>query len=320
MSSLTNIRMLPPKLKKKRIQRVPLTAKIQQGFTKKVTVLEAGAGHGKTMVLRQALEQLQCIVFIIKPSFFDPLTPDTPGNCQPAQQYATLSTIIPGGSRMIQITELYLETLDILRGKRQLPPIFSELKDWLYKEYHVTAYNFTFEKMPVSHPTYQNRLYILLSSGSDYRAMFDGLNYGQDKQVAITAKLAELAGKVSDPAAPQYAEAFVAYCNFFEELASVSIRNAYNLIEKKLTRKYSRHSVWKIMPFFSSVAVFFMSEADLQTNQQNSIARQIKADFYRALHQLDEFKVFSYESLNITYDSKENLDQNYQGNLYYYFK
>lgn len=58
MEILANSRMTPPKLKSSRIPRKPLVAKIQKGFKKKITVLEAGAGHGKTSVLRQALEGL----------------------------------------------------------------------------------------------------------------------------------------------------------------------------------------------------------------------------------------------------------------------
>lgn len=58
MDILVSSRMTPPKLKSNRIPRKQLVAKIQKGFKKKVTVLEAGAGHGKTFALRQALEAL----------------------------------------------------------------------------------------------------------------------------------------------------------------------------------------------------------------------------------------------------------------------
>lgn len=58
MENLAISRMTPPKLKSSQIPRRQLVDKIQKGFTKQVTVLEAGAGHGKTSALRQALEVL----------------------------------------------------------------------------------------------------------------------------------------------------------------------------------------------------------------------------------------------------------------------
>ncbi|MGG5330214.1 LuxR C-terminal-related transcriptional regulator [Enterococcus sp. AZ163] len=58
MGILVSSRMIPPKLKSNRIPRKQLVKKIQTGFNKKVTVLEAGAGHGKTLALRQSVEAL----------------------------------------------------------------------------------------------------------------------------------------------------------------------------------------------------------------------------------------------------------------------
>ncbi len=40
----------------------------------------------------------------------------------------------------------YKETLQILRRKKQLEPMYYELKEWLKDRFGITAYNFIFEK------------------------------------------------------------------------------------------------------------------------------------------------------------------------------
>lgn len=58
MSRLLNSRMVPPKLPQNILIRKNLSQKIALGLEKKVMVLEAGAGHGKTLALRQAIAVL----------------------------------------------------------------------------------------------------------------------------------------------------------------------------------------------------------------------------------------------------------------------
>ena len=68
------------------------------------------------------------------------------------------------------------------------------------------------------------------------------------------------------------------------------------------------------------MVVFYNSEINITTNQFIGISKQIKDDFYEVLHRIDEFNLFTYENLDFRYDSKENLDNHYDGNLFYYFK
>ncbi|MEN6636327.1 MAG: hypothetical protein ABFC56_10775 [Clostridiaceae bacterium] len=217
-------------------------------------------------------------------------------------------------------TSTYDETLDLLKGRKRLSPMYAELKSWLYDEFQITAYNFEFREMTWSHAPGKHRLFIQLSSKSDYDTMFDGYNYCAEKQALISEKLYELALKYQMPDIGNYRNVFVAYCNFSEEIRSDYNSKAYTLLKEHLTKKYRRDSVWDIFALFSSLTVFYLRDSDIQLNQDRGISKQIKDEYYETLHRLDEFHVFSYESFNVTFDSKENLDQHFEGNLYYYFK
>ena len=214
----------------------------------------------------------------------------------------------------------YQETLDLLTGRKRLSPMYAELKDWLYREFQITAYNFEFREMTWAHAPARYRLMLLLSSKADYDSMFDDGNYSADKQAAIAEKIYELAEKYREPNLERYTNVFVAYCDFSQEIRADYNNRAYNQLKDKLKEKYRRYSVWDFFALFSSLTVFYHTDADVRLNQERGVSKQIKDEYYETLHRLDEFRVFTYENFDITFDSKENLDQHYEGNLYYYFK
>lgn len=185
---------------------------------------------------------------------------------------------------------------------------------------HITAYNFEFKEMKFNNPTHRYRLYVLLSTRNEYDSMFNGYNYGENKQTAIGRKQYELAQKYNMKNMNTYKGIFVAYCDFSEEMKTDYNRQAYKLIGKQLSKKYAVNSVWAIFTNFSSQVVFYQNYADVKVNQLKGLSKQIKDEYYETLHKLDEFNIFTYKDFCVEYDSKENLDKNYDGNLYYYFK
>ena len=213
----------------------------------------------------------------------------------------------------------YQETLDLLASRKRLSPMYAELRDWLYREFQIMAYNFEFCEMTWTHAPARYRLMPMLSSKADYDSMFDGGNYSADKQAAIAGKFYELAEKYREQNLERYANVFVAFCDFSQEIRTDYNNRAYNQLKDKLKEKYSRDSVWDIYAIFSSLTVFYQTDADVRFNQERGISRQIKDEYYETLHRLDEFRVFTYENFDVTFDSKQNLDEHYQGNLYFYF-
>lgn len=222
--------------------------------------------------------------------------------------------------------DVYDETLEILRGNKNLPDIYSELKDWLKKTYKITAYNFVFQEIKYNNPTHRFELYILLSSESDYDAMFIShkefkhYTYNKDRQSQIANKLCELAKKYNSKNIHIYEDVWICYNNFSKEMKSDFNECACQNIGKRLSEKFNKDAVWEIHALFGSAYVFYYRDADIKLNSENGVSKQIKDKYYQELHKLDEFSVFTYDSFNMVFDSKENVDQNYGGSLFYYFK
>lgn len=216
----------------------------------------------------------------------------------------------------------YQETLQILRGKKHLSPIYLELKEWLSERFGIAAYNFIFEKIKYNNPENRFQLYILLSSTADYSSIKDERHFGYDKskQEEISRKFYELSKRYAFGNEDTRKNVWVCYNDFSVEMKSDVNWRTFEKIHKEIKEKYEEYSLWGIHAAFTTAVAFFMKEEDVMKNKENGICARIRDDYYTVLKEFDEFGVYKSDNFQMSFDSKENLDKNYEGNLFYYFK
>ena len=78
--------------------------------------------------------------------------------------------------------------------------------------------------------------------------------------------------------------------------------------------------LWEISKCFS-VTTFFLYTDEQVKQYENSETRKIWADkYFDLLEPYNEFGYFKRDKFNVYLDSKQNFDNNYESNWYYYFK
>jgi len=212
----------------------------------------------------------------------------------------------------------YHETLDILRGKVELLPIFKELKAFIQSQYDVTAYNFVFRKMKNKNLKKPFELYVLLATTEDFRKIHSGYNYNEVIQKEIAEKFLKLANQYNYGKPKSRKDIWVCYNDFSIEMRTDVNWRTIKEASRFIKDKYSSYNVWSVQAAFESSVVFFLSNEDLNNN--TTIKKEIKEDYYRILKQRDEFDLFTRPNFALEFDSKQNLDENYAGNLFYYFR
>ncbi len=216
----------------------------------------------------------------------------------------------------------YKETIEILRDKKRLSPFYCDLKKWLGQRFGITAYNFVFQRIPNNNPKGRFKLYILLSSTRDYNSMCDKRHCGYDKnkQDEISQEFEKLADMHNFGNPETIKDVWVCYNDFSIEMKTGVNRLTYKKINKYIWKKYRNYSLWGVYPLFTDVVVFFMRDEDILRNSKNGVCANIQSDYFKALKESDEFGLYNPVNFTMRFDSKENLDNNYEGNLYYYFK
>ena len=90
-------------------------------------------------------------------------------------------------------------------------------------------------------------------------------------------------------------------------------------VEEHIRREPAGAPIHCIYTLFG-LSVFYEKEGQVEENLINGVSGCIKADYYRILKKYDEFDLFTPDNIEVTFDSHENVEKNYQGNYYYYFK
>jgi hypothetical protein len=213
--------------------------------------------------------------------------------------------------------ELYKETKSIVLGEHKKSELLNELSDWCMKTYSIRILNIQFSKLNEDENSSLYRLYIIVKDTEDFEKMYIApfrLNEVYEKQITDEFRRLALKYQYTDPVNLQ--RFIVRFNDFSEEAKTDANWQAVEEAKDSITSKYPM--VWHIEAIFSSSVVFYYSDDEISRNEKAGISQKIVDDYYSILKKYDELNYFTPENLAIKFDSKENLDKNYQGSLFNY--
>ena len=217
--------------------------------------------------------------------------------------------------------KLYIETKFIKLEEKVLRKEFEELAKWAKEKLNITIIN-------VSYSLINNKtlpaLRIILESQKDYDLMHGDANnpYNQRYNALIASNylriLEEL--KMEGAEKDKAGHFHITYYVF----SKVAIIECLNKIPKsdlhQIKAKFASNGLWEISIHHGSVILFYHKETDIEKNKISGISDQIKEEIISIALQYDEFGYLKKEPFFFGFDSKENFDEKYSGNWYYYFK
>jgi hypothetical protein len=77
--------------------------------------------------------------------------------------------------------------------------------------------------------------------------------------------------------------------------------------------------IWSTTKFGSGITFFLYTEKQVAENTSNGLKAVLSQKYFEVLKKYDEFNYFDAESFSVGFDSKENLDKNYNGSFYDYY-
>jgi hypothetical protein len=215
---------------------------------------------------------------------------------------------------------LYEQCRKLKLGEAELPPVLGELKRWIDAEYSINVVNIVCDRQRDQRPS----LDVIVETRADYSKMLkerpERSGYNEEYQKAIAQKFSEIVRDFGLEGDYDTANLWVFYEDFDGPAMAKACDQLLAKDVKDLMQKFSAANLWTITGFASWVAVFYTKDSDVEENAKNGTSEQIKRECFRLVKQYDEFDYIHFDTFNITFDSKQNLDEHYQGNLYYYFK
>lgn len=221
---------------------------------------------------------------------------------------------------MLLDSSTYQQTCDIKLGNIQLEPLFQELVNNLKEKFDVEMLNYVFDYVDQT-----PRLNIILNTTNQYRSMLDSrkghFGFKKKDQQEIANHFATIV--MNDVQASQMYNTqhlFVCFTDFQKEAMCHANLTMLENHREELLSTYKDHNLWNIIGMFTSATFFYMTNNDVKEHNESGHTADIKGAYFTLVKRYDQFDYYAIDKLDLFFDSKENLDKDYDGNLYAYFK
>ena len=228
----------------------------------------------------------------------------------------------------------YTQTKRIILGKETMKAEFRPLAEWIDKKYNVKTINIIYDLLDKERPRiqicfeFEKEKNKFLTHDIDY--------FDKNKQNAIGDRFRKIIRQqgldkkkrnsfwnfIKPKKDGMYLtdNVFVIY-GAFEPVAKLE---ASYKITKELTEKFiasfDNDEIWTISIGFAIPTFFMFTDEKVKEFDKPEIKKVWANKFYDFIKPFDEFDYFKRDDIKILIDSKENFDNNYQSNWYYYYK
>ncbi len=228
----------------------------------------------------------------------------------------------------------YKETKLIKEGKSSISSDFKPLADWIDKNYKVNVLNIFYDITTGAYNKPFPRLNIIFENKEDELQFKNGFwNFNPDRQKAVSIKFDELVNrKTKEQAIPfwsftknkQYkyeTQGLLVIFSSFKPIARDETNEGIQEIEiDNLINEINNPDIWKLVRFAAGATFFFYTDKQADNAKATGYTQQLADKYFDLLKKHDKFNYFERKTFSISVDSKENFDNKYEGNWYYYFK
>lgn len=213
--------------------------------------------------------------------------------------------------------QLYNQTCALKRGGQKLPPLLENLRGKIAGRLGIHVINVVYDRIDIGPAKGRPRLNVIVDSQSDLsRIKVNLFDFKADARDVILEEF-ELAAK---QAGWDFKKVHLISDDFSDEAMNQAVFQLFRNHREELVKQYSAHGVWDITGMSKAIVVFFKDEVAKADALANEVGNQIRQACYAAVKPYDEFNYFTPENFSLVFDSKENLDKKYEGNLFYYFR
>ena len=214
-------------------------------------------------------------------------------------------------------SELFAVARSAKVGERSLHTGLAELRDWISSEFNVSVVHIVQDRIETGPSEGRPRLNVILETDKDLESWkTDALTIRSDVRDKVVRRFKEIASVHPDL---ESENVHLILNNFSDECLGRACFAFLKHDAKRITNDF-KHRVWRIDGFSRALVVFLHTDDAITQCTANGTCKQLSQQCFDAVKQYDEFGYLTEDSFRLQFDSKENLDKNYQGNLFYYWR
>ncbi len=163
------------------------------------------------------------------------------------------------------------------------------------------------------------RLQVIVEHHDDAEKFRDGYNFDSNKQRSIAAQFLKIINR--QPSHGYDVDGLFVVFSAFAPLAREEANGKLSEDEiEALKNQLANPDLWVISRFFGHVTFMFYTDAQVVKHEANGQKEAYARKYLEILKPNDEFGYLSADNFTVSFDSKQNFDDNYNSNWYWYYK
>jgi hypothetical protein len=208
----------------------------------------------------------------------------------------------------------YSLTKKIKQGELSLVFPFNSIADWIMENYGVRPINIIFDVLPHDN---RPRLQVIFETKLEHGLFVSNNGLFPDKSIAehILSRFKEMVVNSPDFKTDNI---FLVFSSF-EKVAKEEVNSLIPISDIDSIKNKVDYDIWEIKKNFQSATIFFYTDKQVENYTNDEVSKKKLKDLYfDLLKKYDEFDYLNCDDFDINFDSKENFDNNYESNWFYY--
>jgi len=215
---------------------------------------------------------------------------------------------------------LYRTALNAKLGKDRSPKLLRDLKSWIEEQYSISVVLLKYDTIDIGPNAGRPRLNVIVETDQDHSVIHqDWLTLEPQVASGIRNRFSLLVAE-SGSSAFCADDVHLIADNFSDEAMRISTAEFLEAEHDRIVKEFSKCGLWTLTSISREIVAFFYTDKQIREARQNGCVNELTDYCCSHISSYDRFNYFSRDIFPIRFDSKENLDDNCQGNWYYYFK
>lgn len=227
----------------------------------------------------------------------------------------------------------YTQTKRIMLGTEKMKPEFVPLAEWIDKTYDVKTINIIYDT--ISNKTPRIQICFEFEKEKNKFLTHDISYFDKSKQKAIAEKFSEVIRRQglakrsnsilnllnsNKDGIYLIDNVFVVYGAFETVAKQEAVYNIKQVQTEMFIKSFNNPDIWTISIGFIFPTFFLFTDEKVKEYDKSEIKEMWADNYFEFIKPFDEFNYFKRNDIHVFIDSKENFDNNYQSNWYYYYK
>jgi len=217
--------------------------------------------------------------------------------------------------------ELYKRARQAKLGNSCLSGPLEEIRLWVNSRYSINVIDVVYDTIDLGPHEGRPRLNLIIETTQDYGKLNkDIINLKPNINRSILNTFSRIVAGSASPSQYDTDNIHLITDDFSREAMGRAAERFIRNETQAVVNKFPNANIWEISGHSTLIVVFYYKEGEISQNQKNGQNEAIRKVCYEGVKWYDEFDYFCPENFSLKFDSKENVDKNYEGSMFYYWR